>query len=96
MKQLILMVLCLGVARVCADQTGAEAVKTPVAAKVIGARTIADWEGDPVGDVQVIIKSRGLHGPAFVQRFLVSDGSPKGRSPAFGDDLPDCAKPFEE
>ncbi len=176
----ILFALLLATFPAHADQTGAEAVKTPTTATIIGARSIANWEGNPVGNVQVayrdgskdqwtlkgnasnpkvsangtvgwvlspladdgkkldlyqklptfpqlrlvragkvlatldaerpfieewgfskdgafvIIKSRGLHGPALVQRFKVLDGSAQGRSPAFGDDLPDWARPFQD
>ena len=180
MTRLLLLTLLLGIAPALADQTGAEAVKTPASATITGARTIANWEGDPIGNVQVvykdgtkdqwtlkgnasnpkvfadgtvgwvlsplaedgktldlyknlptfprlrivragkvlatldaerpfiedwgfsdagtfvIIKSRGAHGPAFVQRFRISDGSAQGRTPAFGDDLPGWAEPYAD
>lgn len=180
MKRLLSLFFCLGTIGALADQKGAEAVKIPASASVVGARKVPNWEGEAIGNVQVVykdgskdqwtlkgnasmpkvskagvvgwvlsplakdgknldlyknlptfpqlrlvrggkilatleaerpyieewgfskdgvfvvVKSRGAHGPAFLQRFRVADGKAQGNSPAFGDELPDWAKPYAE
>lgn len=55
---------------------------------------IEEWVFEKGGKT-IVIKSRGPHGPAFLQRIRVSDGKQIGSSPDFGEELPDWAKPFE-
>jgi hypothetical protein len=55
---------------------------------------IEDWAFIPEG---VVVKSRGMHGPALIELFSLSDGKPiKTITKAFGDDLPEWAKPYAD
>lgn len=180
MKRSLVVVFALGVVGAFADQKGAEKVKVPVKAAIVGERDAANWEGEKIGNVEVVykdgtkdrwtlkgnasnprvskegvvgwvlsplakggkeldlykglptfpelrlvkagkilatieaerpyiemwgfskdgkyvvVKSRGPHGQAYVQRFTVAKGKLSGRVEAFGEDLPEWAKGYGE
>ncbi|MCX8492925.1 MAG: hypothetical protein ORN23_01680 [Chthoniobacterales bacterium] len=56
---------------------------------------IEAWGFDPDG-LHVVLKSRALHGPAMIERFLIKDGSQVGSSPAYGSHLPTWALPYSD
>jgi hypothetical protein len=55
---------------------------------------IEDWTFAPEG---LVVKSRAAHGPALIERFSLDTGErTEVIDKAFGDDLPDWAKPFSD
>ena len=56
---------------------------------------IEAWGFDPDG-LHVVVKSRALHGPAVIERFLMKDGSKSGSTPAYGAAIPAWASPYSE
>jgi len=52
-----------------------------------GKPIIEAWGLDPDG-LHVVAKSRALHGPAVIERFLMKDGSKSGSTPAYESDAP--------
>ena len=56
---------------------------------------IEAWGFDPDG-LHVVVKSRALHGPAIIERFLMKDGSKSGSTPAYGAAIPAWASPYSE
>ena len=56
---------------------------------------IEAWGFDPDG-LHVIVKSRALHGPAVIERFLMKDGSKFSSTPAYGAAIPEWASPYSE
>lgn len=55
---------------------------------------IEDWTFAPEG---LVVKSRAAHGPALIERFSLENGArAEVIDKAFGDDLPDWAKPFSD
>ena len=56
---------------------------------------IEAWGFDPDG-LHVVVKSRALHGPAVVERFLMKDGSKSGSTPAYGAAIAGWASPYSE
>ena len=48
---------------------------------------IEDWGFDPDG-LHVVVKSRALHGPAVIERFVMKDGSKSTSAPAYESDTP--------
>ena len=55
---------------------------------------IEDWAFVPEG---LVVKSRAAHGPALIELFSLDKGEQIERiDKAFGDDLPDWAKPFSD
>ena len=51
------------------------------------------WGFDPDG-IHVVLKSRGLHGPAAIERFTNKDGLKNGACPAYDSSAPAWAKPY--
>jgi hypothetical protein len=56
---------------------------------------IEQWGFDSDG-LHVVVKSRALHGPAVIERFVMKDGSKSGTSPAYGSAIPKWASPYSE
>jgi hypothetical protein len=56
---------------------------------------IEAWGFDPDG-LHVILKSRGLHGPAMIERFVMKDGHRAGFFPAYESNLPAWASPYAD
>ena len=56
---------------------------------------IEAWGFDPDG-LHVIVKSRALHGPAIIERFLMKDGSKSASTPAYGTSIAGWASPYSE
>jgi len=56
---------------------------------------IEAWGFDP-DCLHVVLKSRALHGPAMIERFLMKDGSQAGSCPAYGSHLPSWALPYSD
>ena len=56
---------------------------------------IEAWKFDPDG-LHVVVKSRALHGPAIIERFVMRDGVRDGESPAYGPHLPAWAVAYAE
>ncbi len=54
---------------------------------------IEEWGFDP-DHVHVIIKSRALHGPAVIERFVIKDGAKNGTCAAYGSPHHVWAKPY--
>lgn len=58
-----------------------------------GKPIIEQWGFDPDG-IHVVLKSRALHGPATIERYVIKDGSKAGIYPAYGPAAPYWAKPY--
>jgi len=56
---------------------------------------IEAWGFDPDG-LHVILKSRGLHGPAMIERFVMKDGHRVGFFPAYESNPPAWASPYAD
>ena len=56
---------------------------------------IEAWGFDPDG-LHVVVKSRALHGPAVIERFLMKDGSKSASTPAYGSAIPEWASAYSE
>ena len=56
---------------------------------------IEAWGFDPDG-LHVVVKSRTLHGPAVIERFMMKDGSKSASTPAYGAKVPEWASPYSE
>jgi hypothetical protein len=56
---------------------------------------IESWGFDPDG-LHVIVKSRALHGPAVIERFLMKDGSKSASTPAYAASIAGWASPYSE
>jgi len=63
-------------------------LKSPFGSQVTiptGKPIIEAWGFAPDG-LHVVVKSRALHGPAIIERFLMKDGSKSGSTPAYESD----------
>ena len=56
---------------------------------------IEAWGFDQDG-LHVVVKSRALHGPAIIERFLMKDGSKSASTPAYGTSIAGWASPYSE
>lgn len=56
---------------------------------------IEAWGFDPDGR-HVVVKSRALHGAAFIARFLMKDGSKSAFTPAYGAAIPKWASAYSD
>lgn len=60
-----------------------------------GKPIIEAWGFDSDG-LHVVVKSRALHGPAVIERFLMKDGVRDGQYPAYASSLPPWAVVYRE